>query len=227
MTTISTNTHLYILLDRSGSMSSIARDVIGGYNTFIRQQKKEGSDVRVTLVQFDSSDPQEIIAAGVPIDEIVDLTEETFIPRGGTPLLDATGLLIARARMNQELRDQNGLPKEDIVFVTVTDGEENESSEYTLPRVKTLIEECEKQGWTFVFLSAALDAYGDASRMGMKQGNIQAFSASGKGADLAFDSLSASISKLRSMKRMGTWKDDNDVFEEKIAEDERRENDDQ
>ncbi len=87
MTNATTNTHLYILLDRSGSMSSIARDVIGGYNTFIREQKKEGSDVRVTLVQFDSSDRQEIIAAGVPIDEVVDLTEDTFIPRGGSPLL--------------------------------------------------------------------------------------------------------------------------------------------
>lgn len=220
-----TYTHLYILLDRSGSMSSIANDVIGGYNTFIREQKKLGSDVRVTLVQFDSLDRQEIIAAGVPIDELVELTPETFVPRGGTPLLDATGLLIARARMNQELRTQNSLPAEDIVFVTVTDGEENESSEYTLRQVKNLIEECEKQGWTFVFLSAALDAYGDASRMGMKGGNIQAFSATAHGADLAFSSLSSNISKLRAEKQAGTWKQDADFFEEKIAEAERRKND--
>ena len=226
MTNATTNTHLYILLDRSGSMSSIARDVIGGYNTFIREQKKEGSDVRVTLVQFDSSDRQEIIAAGVPIDEVVDLTEDTFIPRGGTPLLDATGLLIARARTNQELRVQNALPAEDIVFVTITDGEENESSEYTLAKVQKLIAECEKQGWTFVFLSAALDAYGDASRMGMKQGNIQSFAASGVGTNLAFESLSASVKKMRDMKRTGTWKDDADFFDEKIAEEDRNKKDD-
>lgn len=226
MTTASTNTHLYILLDRSGSMSSIASDVIGGYNTFIREQKKEGSDVRVTLVQFDSQDSQEIIAAGVPIDEILDLTNDTFVPRGGTPLLDATGLLIARARLNQELRTQNSLPKEDIVFVTVTDGEENQSSEYTLPQVKSLIEECEKQGWTFVFLSAALNAYGDASGMGMKHGNIQSFSASGDGANLAFSSLSASMRVMRDKKRSGTWNQDEDFFEEKIAEEERNKKDD-
>jgi Mg-chelatase subunit ChlD len=221
-----TYTHLYILLDRSGSMSTIANDVIGGYNTFIREQRKEGSDVRVTLVQFDSQDRQEIIAAGVPIDELVELTQDTFIPRGGTPLLDATGLLIARARMNEELRVQNSLPKEDIVFVTVTDGEENESSEYTLRQIKKLIEECEAKDWTFVFLSAAIDAYGDASRMGMKGGNIQAFSASADGADLAFASLSTNISKLRADKKSGTWKQDADFFEEKVAEAERRKNDD-
>jgi hypothetical protein len=223
--TATTNTHLYILLDRSGSMETIARDVIGGYNTFIREQRKEGSDVRVTLVQFDSLDRQEIIAAGVPIDELVELSAETFIPRGGTPLLDATGLLIARARMNEELRVQNALPKEDIVFVTVTDGEENESSEYTLPQIKRLIQECEAKDWTFVFLSAAIDAYGDASGMGMKGGNIQAFSASADGADLAFSSLSANVSKLRREKMAGTWKQDADFFEEKIAEAERRKND--
>jgi Mg-chelatase subunit ChlD len=221
-----TYTHLYILLDRSGSMSTIANDVIGGYNTFIREQRKEGSDVRVTLVQFDTQDRQEIIAAGVPIDELVELTQDTFIPRGGTPLLDATGLLIARARMNEELRVQNSLPKEDIVFVTVTDGEENESSEYTLRQIKKLIEECEAKDWTFVFLSAAIDAYGDASRMGMQGGNIQAFSASADGADLAFASLSTNISKLRADKKSGTWKQDAGFFEEKVAEAERRKNDD-
>ena len=219
---ISKNTHLYILLDRSGSMESIASDVIGGYNAFIREQKKEGSDVRVTLVQFDSVDSQEIVAAGVPIDELVELTPNTFIPRGGTPLLDATGLLIARARMNQELRKQNSLPEEDIVFVTITDGEENQSSEYTLPQIKKLIQECEAMDWTFVFLSAALDAYGDASGMGMKQGNIQAFSRTGGGTDLAFRSLSTNVSKLRKMKRAGMNTQDVDFFDEKIAEEDRK-----
>ena len=218
MTTAAKNTHLYILLDRSGSMSSIANDVIGGYNTFLREQKKDGADARVTLVQFDSSNPQEVVAAGVPIAEMVELTSDTFLPRGSTPLLDATGKLIARARSNEELRQQNSLEPEEIVFVTITDGEENDSSEFTLAKIQKLIKKCEKDGWTFVFLSAALDAYGDAQRMGMKTGNIQAFSASADGANLAFDSLSDNISKIRAMKRMGVDTRDVDVFEEKIAE---------
>ena len=218
MTTAAKNTHLYILLDRSGSMSSIANDVIGGYNTFLREQKKDGADARVTLVQFDSSNPQEVVAAGVPIAEMVELTSDTFLPRGSTPLLDATGKLITRARLNEELRQQNSLEAEEIVFVTITDGEENDSSKFTLAKIQKLIKKCEEDGWTFVFLSAALDAYGDAQRMGMKTGNIQAFSASADGANLAFDSLSDNISKIRAMKRMGVDTRDVDVFEEKIAE---------
>jgi Mg-chelatase subunit ChlD len=222
MTSSAKNTHLYILLDRSGSMESIAGDVIGGYNAFLRDQKKDGEDARVTLVQFDSSDVQEVLAAGVPIAEVIDLTAATFVPRGSTPLLDATGQLIARARMNEELRKQNNLPAEDIVFVTITDGEENASSEFTLAKIQKLIKKCEKDGWTFVFLSAALDAYGDAQGMGMKNGNIQAFSASSDGAHLAFTSLSGNISKLRAMKRMGMDTQNVDVFEEKIAETQRK-----
>jgi Mg-chelatase subunit ChlD len=216
-----TNTHLYILLDRSGSMDSIANDIIGGFNTFIRQQKQDGTDVRVTFVQFDSEDPQEIIAAGVPIAELVELTSETFIPRGSTPLLDATGKLIARARLNQVLRAQNSLNEEDIVFVTITDGHENASSEFTLANIQKLIKDCEKMGWTFVFLSAALDAYGDASRMGMKSGNIQAFEANADGTSTAFESLSANVSKFRAMKKAGVQTEDLDFFEEKIAEEKR------
>jgi Mg-chelatase subunit ChlD len=218
MTTATKNTHLYILLDRSGSMDSIASDVIGGYNAFLRDQKNNGDDARVTLVQFDSADVQEVIAAGVPIAEMVDLTPATFVPRGGTPLLDATGKLIGRAQLSQEVRQQNSLQEEDIVFVTITDGEENQSSEFTLKQIKKLIEKCEKDGWTFVFLSAALDAYGDAQGMGMKAGNIQAFSASADGANLAFTSLSGNISRIREMKRMGVDTRDVDVFEEKLAE---------
>ena len=72
-------THMYTLLDISGSMSSIANDVIGGFNHLIKEQKKNGLDAKVTLVEFDSQDPQHVIVAGAPISEIADLTSDTFI----------------------------------------------------------------------------------------------------------------------------------------------------
>jgi len=96
---VANKTHIYILLDRSGSMSSIANDVIGGFNHLISEQKKNGPDAKVTFVQFDSQDPQHVVVAGAPISEITDLTSETYIPRGSTPLLDATCLLIGRVRV--------------------------------------------------------------------------------------------------------------------------------
>ena len=77
------STHIYILLDRSGSMSSIASDVVGGLNKYISDQQKNGPDAKVTFVQFDSQDPQEVIVAGAPISEVVQLDGSTFIPRGG------------------------------------------------------------------------------------------------------------------------------------------------
>lgn len=220
--TPATHTHIYALLDRSGSMESIASDVVGGFNRFIKNQVAAGPDARVTLVQFDSDDPQEVIASAVPIPEIVPLDMTTFIPRGSTPLLDATGQLITRARMNQELREANNLPAEDIIFVTVTDGEENASREFTVDKIRRLVAECEKQGWTFVFLSAALDAYSDATRVGLKQGNIQAFDSSADGVNLAFDSLSRNLTTRRSKRAMGEVVIDQDFFNDKAAEDHRR-----
>ena len=95
----------------------------------------------MTLVELDSQDPQHVIVAGAPISEITDLTSETFIPRGGTPLLDATGLLSGRVRVEAAAREATGLPKEDILFISITDGEENQSREHTCADQKT------GQGW--------------------------------------------------------------------------------
>jgi len=218
-------THIYILLDRSGSMSSIANDVIGGFNQYMKQQKENGPDAKVTLVQFDSQDPQEVVVASAPIVEITDLTPETFVPRGGTPLFDATGLLIGRARVEAAAREATGLQKEDILFISVTDGEENQSSEYSLPQIKNLVKECEKSGWTFVFLSAALDAYGDAERIGVKHGNIQAFDGTAQGTHLAFHSLAMKTSEFRNKKRSFIPAEDDEFFgSDKPAEDDRNDN---
>ena len=200
-------------------MSSIANDVIGGFNHLINEQKKNGPDAKVTFVQFDSQDPQHVVVAGAPISEITDLTSETYIPRGSTPLLDATGRLIGRIRTEQEGRRLTGLPVDDIVFVTITDGEENDSSEYSLRRIKQLVEESEAAGWTFVFLSAGLDAYGESHAMGVKTGRTQAFKADAMGTNLAFESLSSNMTNLRGKKRRGESINPDEFFEDgKIAE---------
>ena len=221
---VANTTHIYILLDRSGSMSSIANDVIGGFNQMIKDQKANGPDAKVTFVQFDSQDPQYVVVAGAPIAEITDLTSTSFIPRAGTPLLDATGLLIGRARVEAAAREATGLPKQDILFVSITDGEENESTEYTLPQIKKLFKECEKSGWTFVFVSAALDAYGDAQRIGVRHGNIQSFDKSARGTRLAFESLSTKTSEFRNKKRDMVAADDDFFGSDKPAEDDRNNN---
>ena len=208
------DTHIVVLLDRSGSMESIASDVIGGYNRFIREQLDNGADAKVTLVQFDSANPHEIIHDALPIADVPRLTEKEFIPRASTPLLDATGRLIAKIRERLALDSRPTEQHDSIVFVTITDGEENDSTEFTLPQTREMIANCERDGWTFVFLSAGLDAYGEASGMGVQQGRTRAFSPTKGGAELAFAALSENMTNLRDKKRRMQDTSNDDFFDD-------------
>ena len=214
-------THMYILVDRSGSMESIANDVIGGFNTTVADQQANGPDAKLTVIQFDSQDPAGVMCAGIPILEMNRLDRSTYQPRGGTPLLDATGLLIGRIRVEQAARVANGLAEEDVVFITITDGQENQSREYNLARVTQLIEQCKAEGWTFVYLSAALTAYADAAAMGYDHGSTQQFQPTADGSGKAFASMSRGMSNMRDKKRAMESYDSALFFETgKDAEDE-------
>jgi len=200
-TTTPNSTHLITLIDRSGSMAPIANDVIGGFNTFIDEQIRNGADARMTIVQFDTQDPQDVTIWGAPLPEITHLDSQSFVPRGGTPLLDATGLLIGRTMVDQAARIAAGLQAEDIIFVTITDGEENESHEFNLAQIRELIEKRAQEGWSFIYLSAGLDAYADAAQMGIHSGDTQQWKRDGKNARLAFSSTSEAVSNMREKKR--------------------------
>ena len=213
-------THMYILVDRSGSMESIATDVIGGFNTTISDQQANGPDAKLTVIQFDSQDPAAVMCAGIPILEMNRLDRSTYQPRGGTPLLDATGLLIGRIRVEQAARVANGLPEEDVVFITITDGQENESREYNLSRITQLVNECKAAGWTFVYMSADINAYADAAAMGYDRGSTQHFAATADGAGKAFRSMSRNMSNMRDKKRRMEEFNSSEFFETgKDAED--------
>ena len=214
--------HLYVLLDRSGSMATMADDVIGGFNRLLADQQADGADARMTLVQFDSHDPQEVLADAVPIAEMMPLDASTFVPRGGTPLLDATGRLLATASARAATLASVDRTEE-VVIVSITDGHENQSREQSLASIRTLIDGRTEAGWTFVFLGAALDVYGEADGLGVSGGNTQAFAASPVGTRMAFDSLSRSTAAMRGKVRRGEHVDKDDFFEgEKPAEAHRR-----
>jgi hypothetical protein len=182
-------------------MAPIANDVIGGFNTFIDEQIRNGADARMTIVQFDSQDPQDVTIWGAPLPEITHLDSQTFVPRGGTPLLDATGLLIGRTMVDQSARIAAGLQAEDIIFVTITDGEENQSREFNLAQIRELVEKRTEEGWAFIYLSAGIDAYADAAQMGIHSGDTQQWKRDGKNARLAFSSTSDAVSNMREKKR--------------------------
>lgn len=225
-TTTAPVSHLYVLLDRSGSMTSMAADVVGGFNRLLADQQAAGDDARLTLVQFDSGDPQEVLVDAKRIDRVRPLRPADFQPRGGTPLLDATGRLIARASERVDRRRRAGKRLEAIVVVTITDGEENQSREHTRDGIRRLVESKQAQGWTFVFLGAGLDAYAEARSIGVDPRSTQAWAPDGRGARAAMAAVSQSMLDRRAHLRAGAPVCPADFFEgTKAAEadrDERR-----
>ena len=216
-------THIYFLLDRSGSMASMADDVIGGFNTFLASQRADGDDALMTLVQFDSEDPFEVLADACPLAELVELTPATFQPRGATPLLDATGRVIAHAAAREAARANAGDPAEDVIVVTFTDGHENQSCEVSLPQLRTLVAERERKGWTFVFLGADASTYDEAGGIGYDAGSTQSWAPDGLGARAAFASLDQATLSRRRRSRKGQAAESRDFFEgSKSAEEDRR-----
>lgn len=195
------HTHITIILDRSGSMESIRTDTIGGFNAFLEQQQQEPGTATLTLVQFDSRAPYEIIHGFAPIESVPALTPATFVPRGSTPLLDALGQGINDLEQSIAQITEAARPSK-VILVVVTDGMENASREFNRAQIQAMIQEkSEKDGWQFVFLSADLAAMGDARSVGISPESSLLFEKSGKGSAEAWGSVSASTSDYRSARK--------------------------
>ena len=203
-------THITVILDRTGSMESIRDDTIGGFNTFLKQQKAEPGTATLTLVQFDTQDPYEVIHRFKPIEEVPALNRETYVPRASTPLLDALGRGINDLEASLgELKEEDRPSK--VVVVVVTDGQENSSREFRKQQIEKMVKEkTEKSSWQFVFLSADLAAIDDAIAVGIHVDAVLLFEKSGKGTAGAWASLSARTSDYRSSrkKKIGFEQDD-------------------
>jgi hypothetical protein len=194
-------THIAVILDRTGSMESIRDDTIGGFNAFLKAQKAEPGLATLTLVQFDSQDPYEIVQRFKPLPEIPGLTRETFVPRASTPLLDAMGRGINDLEKSLLELTENKRPSR-VVMVIITDGQENASREFRKDQVEKMIrEKQETANWQFVFLSADLDAIGDALQHGIYASSVLAHDKDGRGVGAAWASLSRSISDYRAARK--------------------------
>ncbi len=188
--------HVVMLLDRSGSMASIASDVIGGWNQYLRDQQGLDKPATLSLVQFDGVDPQEVIYHFKPLHEVQPLSEATFQPRGNTPLLDALGECITETAMDLASCSEEARPAH-VVFVVITDGQENASQRYTRAHVQRLMERMTKGGWEFVFLSSDLSATTDAHSYGFSSANTASFGKSGASMRQAMDVLSYKTRRRR------------------------------
>jgi hypothetical protein len=196
------STEIVFVVDRSGSMSSIAADMRGGLDTFIAEQKKLPGECTVSLSQFD--DRYETIYAGKPIDSVPPLE---LVPRGATALLDAVGRTIDAAGARLAAIQESDRPSK-ILFVIVTDGAENASHEYSRARINEMIKtQQEKYSWEFVFLGANQDAFAAAQDLGIRGAAAMNYVASAKGAQAMYSGLSASARSYRGGQGIGNLQD--------------------
>ena len=200
-------TYIIFVVDRSGSMSSIKKDMIGGFNAFIAEQKKIKGDCKVFFYQFDTD--YDTVYEGIDLNHVKDLDDNTYQPRGGTALYPSFGKTIEDIGKKLTTMSEDEKP-ERILFVTITDGEHNSSiskvngetvnyetfHEFTSKEVKSMVEhQTQIYKWDFAYIGANQDAWAVGSSMGVC--NNLNYVASAKGTRAMFDSLSKSTSVYR------------------------------
>ena len=198
-------TEIIFILDKSGSMSGLEADTIGGYNSFLKKQKKVEGEAYVSTVLF--SNYSRVIHDRVPIAKVEPLTEKQYSTDGCTALLDAIGGAIHHiGNVHKYARDEDRPEK--TIFVITTDGEENSSREYSYPKIKKLIEkQQEKYGWEFIFLGANIDAIGEAGKLGIRANRAVRYECDSVGTALNYTCLCETIADFRGGKEMTTgWK---------------------
>lgn len=190
-------THICVVLDRSGSMESIREDTIGGFNAFVEQQKAAPGTATLSLIQFDTQGPFEVVLSFVPIREVPELTRRRFVPRGGTPLLDAVGRSINATEEGIVKMPEHQRPQT-VIIAIVTDGQENSSREFKSSDIQLMIKAKESLlNWQFVFLSADLSAVSEAVESGIRSTRTMAFDKTPHGTGRAWATLSGKISDVR------------------------------
>ena len=173
-------------------MYTIAQDMCGGFKTFIDEQKNVPGDLRVSLYQFD--DQYEVVYENRSIKDIDGLT---LVPRNNTALLDAVGRAINDTGRRLAEMPEHQRPHK-VIFMVITDGQENASREYTRERIKSMIQHQEsKYGWTFVFLGANQNAFHEGHAMGFQSGNTMNFAANARGTTEVYKSFSGKMSAVR------------------------------
>lgn len=185
---------IVFLLDRSGSMGGMESDTIGGYNSYLNQQKDKNA--LVTTVLFD--DQYELLTNRAKIQDVSDLTSSEYYVRGCTALLDAIAKTI-------KLMDKAKSKK--CIFVITTDGYENASKEYNKAQIKELIEG--HKDWEFMYIGANIDSYSEASALGIKASNTANYKKTKDGTRSLFKAVaSASEMMYECGKVSGTWKEE-------------------
>ena len=198
-------TEVVFILDRSGSMSGLESDTIGGFNAMIEKQRKGDGEVLVSTVLF--SDRSEVLHDRADVKDVRPLTEAEYSVGGSTALLDAIGGAIHHIGNVHRYARPEDVP-ERTLFVITTDGQENASRRYGIEKVRQMIElEKSQYGWEFLFLGANIDAIETAERFGIGRDRAANYYSDSEGTQLNYDVMSEAISTVRLRRPLSAnWK---------------------
>ena len=198
-------TEIVFILDRSGSMSGLESDTIGGFNAMIEKQKKAPGEALVSTILFDNV--SEVIHDRVNIRDIKPMTDSEYCVRGCTALLDAIGGAIHHIGNVHKYAREEDVPAHTL-FVITTDGMENASRRYDSARVKQMIEhEKSKYGWEFLFLGANIDAAKEAARFGIGADRAVNYKCDEAGTALNYEVISEAVCSVRAARPLSAdWK---------------------
>lgn len=208
-------TEIVFILDRSGSMSGLEADTIGGFNSLIAKQKKEEGQAIVSTVLFD--DRSEVLHDRVPLESIKTMTDRDYFVRGCTALLDAIGGAIHHIGNVHKYAREEDRP-EKTLFIITTDGMENSSRHYTYPKVKAMVErQKSRYGWEFLFLGANIDALEVAGHFGINKDYAANYHCDEEGTALNYEVLNEAICRVRGESKplSADWKERIDADYEK------------
>lgn len=190
-------TELVLILDKSGSMAGLEGDTIGGFNSMLKKQKALDGECRITTVLFDNR--YELLHDRIDIQAVNPMTTKEYQVGGSTALLDAIGITIQKL-ISVQRNTAKEYRAEKVMFVIITDGEENASREFTADKAKAMIEqERDKYGWEFVFLGANIDAVETAGRFGIASDRAVDYVPDSAGTELNFHAMSEAVASFRAV----------------------------
>jgi Mg-chelatase subunit ChlD len=189
-------TQITIVLDRSGSMSSVRDATVSGFNEFVEGQRKAPGDANITLIQFDTENAYEVVFDKA-LRDAPKLTIETYVPRGGTPLHDALGRSITELGAKIGKMAEEDRPGK-VIVVVMTDGLENSSHEYTAPKIAEMIKhQREVYKWEFIFLGANQDAILTGEKLNIPAVNAVTYAHAPAGTANALRATTANVASYR------------------------------
>ena len=188
-------TELVFILDKSGSMSGLEKDTIGGFNSMLEQQRKVDGECVITTVLFDNR--YELLHDRIDIRAVQPITGKEYFVGGSTALLDAIGKTIHKIGTVQKNTAED-YRAEKVMFVIITDGEENASRCYSSMQIREMIQrQKERYGWEFIFLGANIDAVETAGRFGIDADRAVDYVPDGEGTELNFRMMSETVATFR------------------------------